>query len=239
MTEQRANEQVVYARIRAEMATHLQTHGAPDEIHDFLTRHWARLMTGIYMAKGNQDADWFAGWDTVNALLWSLAPKQGRDDAERMLRMLPTLLERLHEGCAALAIPDGERDALFERLAMMHAAVAREGLRYQAGLMRTMTHLSSGDDVADRSADLAELTPPPAEVVDAGKINGGLPALKPGDRVLIALHGRDRLMVLNWISPVGGMYLFTNEHGLDALTFTRARLTERFRTGQARLAERA
>lgn len=234
MTEQRANEQVVYARIRAEMATHLQTHGAPDEIHDFLTRHWARLMTGIYMAKGNQDADWFAGWDTVNALLWSLAPKQGRDDAERMLRMLPTLLERLHEGCAALAIPDRERDALFERLAMMHAAVAREGLRYQAGLMRVTTHLSAVGDAADRPANLADLVPP-AEVVDAGKINGGLPALKLGDRVHIVLNGHDRLMVLNWISPVGGMYMFTNEHGLDALTFTRARLTERFRTGQARL----
>jgi hypothetical protein len=40
---------------------------------------------------------------------------------------------------------------------------------------------------------------------------------------------------LNWISPAGGMYLFGNEQGLDAMTLTRARLTERFAQGLAAL----
>lgn len=160
MQDRTLNEQVVYTRIRAEMEKHLEAHGAPEEIHDFLARHWARLMTGIFQAKGNQDQDWFSGWDTVNALLWSLSPKAGREDAEKMLRMLPTLLARLQEGCLALGIPVAERDALFERLALMHAAVAREGLRYQAGQMQAVTHLARDDDRADKPADLAKLFPP-------------------------------------------------------------------------------
>jgi hypothetical protein len=42
--------------------------------------------------------------------------------------------------------------------------------------------------------------------------------------------------MVHWVSPLGGMYLFTNDQGLDALTLTRARLAERFAAGTARMA---
>lgn len=227
------DEKTVLARIRAELEAHLRQHGAPEDVCDFLTRHWARLMTGIYLAKGNQHADWLAGWDTVNALLWSLSPRTGRKQTETMVRVLPTLLERLHQGCVALALPAIERDTLFEHLAQMHAAIAREGLKFP----------ESGDLPGqparfepDQEANLAVLMPPPATPApSAEQADSVLPTLAPGSRIMLIVHGEERLMVLNWISPVGGMYLFTNEQGLDALTFTRARLLERFHGGQARL----
>jgi hypothetical protein len=233
------SEQDVLARIRQEMEKHLRDTGAPEDVHDFLVRHWARLMTGIFLAKGNQDADWSAGWDTVNALLWSLSPKYGRQETEKMLRMLPTLLARLQEGCGALAIPRPERDVLFERLAMMHAAVAREGLKYQAdspGLVTGMDGIVGMETVADLGglAPQAQGTEAPTDAV-AQEATSGLPQLKPGDRLHFTLAGENRILVVNWISPVGGMYLFTNEQGLDALTLTRARLAERFAAGTARV----
>jgi hypothetical protein len=64
-----ANELSVLQRIQTEMGRHLLEHDAPEEVWDFLQRHWARLLTGIFVSKGNQHADWLAGWDTVNALL--------------------------------------------------------------------------------------------------------------------------------------------------------------------------
>jgi len=227
------DEKAVLAKIRVELEAHLRRHGAPEDVRDFLTRHWARLMTGIYLAKGNQHADLLAGWDTVNALLWSLSPRTGRKETDTMMRVLPTLLERLHQGCVALALPVNERDTLFEHLAQMHAAIAREGLKYPAA------GSLPGQSVRfepDRDANLAELVPPlaaPTQVAEQGE--SALPMLAPGSRVMLAVHGEERLMVLKWISPVGGMYLFTNEQGLDALTFTRVRLLERFRGGRARL----
>ena len=231
MQDSAIDEKTVLAKIRAELGQHLREHGAPEDVSGFLTAHWARLMAAIYVAKGNRHADWLAGWDTVNALLWTLSPRSGRQETETMLRVLPTLLARLHEGCVALGLPAPERDALFEQLAQMHAAIAREGLKYPAA--ENKAGLATGLD-SDPVADLANLKPPKLEA-GSGDATPELPPLKTGSRIMLTLHGEERPMVLNWISPVGGMYMFTNEHGLDALTFTRARLVERFRGGQARL----
>ncbi|OYY95867.1 MAG: hypothetical protein B7Y41_00860 [Hydrogenophilales bacterium 28-61-23] len=236
IASKQANEQSVLHRIQTEMDRHLLEHDAPEEILGFLLHHWARLLTGIYMAKGNQHADWLAGWDTVNALLWSLAPKTSRDETEKMLRMLPTLLARLQEGCAALSMPFVERDRLFERLAMMHAAVARAGLRCRNERETAITRLAEAEEVVD----LAVLTPPKKEPVEFELPRGTdmrlpLPDLKIGDRVRFCQRNQARIMFLNWISPAGGMYLFGNEQGLDAMTLTRARLTDRFAQGEAEL----
>jgi hypothetical protein len=98
-------ERDVLDRIRQEMEKHLLRKQAPEDVHDFLVRHWARLMTGIFMAKGNQDADWNRrlGYRQCPAL--ESFPQAWAQETEKMLRMLPTILARLQEGCAALAIP--------------------------------------------------------------------------------------------------------------------------------------
>jgi len=238
MYESVPSEQDVLDRIRLEMEKHLRENGAPEDVHDFMIRHWARLMTGIFMAKGNQDPDWIAGWDTVNALLWSLAPKHGRQETEKMLRMLPAILARLQEGCGALAMSRLERDVLFERLAMMHAAVAREGLKHQVdsqGILTCMGSIAGPDGVETELAKLAQSVRT-SEAPDSPEPTGPapcLPRLKPGDHLHFKRAGEDRILVVSWISPMGGMFMFTNEQGLDALTLTRARLAERFAAGTA------
>ena len=232
-------ELTVLQRIQTEMDRHLLEYDAPEEVWDFLHRHWARLLTGIFVSKGNQHADWLAGWDTVNALLWSLAPKTSRSETERMLHTLPTLLERLHEGCAVLSIAMPERDALFERLAMMHAAVARAGLRCRDRDETGVTRLAQCSE-PDAVADLALLNPPKPTPIefDTPPVSGAplpMPVLKIGDRIHFRGQGQARTLSLNWISPAGGMYLFGNDQGLEAMTLTRARLAQRFEQGLAAL----
>lgn len=235
-------ERIVLTRVRGEVERQLQDSGAPEEIHGFLTQHWSRLMTNIFMAKGNQDPDWQAGWDTMNALLWSLAPKQGRKETTLMLRALPNLLARLQEGCIALGLPAPERDAFFQRLAVLHAAVARAGLHGEAAtaLDGTMDEFSVGDQQGETGVDLSTLPSSSNgnELVSEDKgptVGHGLPDLKVGSRISLRVGVEDKLLRLNWLSPMGGMYLFTNEDGLDALTLTRARLESKFRQGEARL----
>lgn len=232
------SEREVLDRIRLEMNRHLLENQAPEDVHEFLVQHWVRLMTSIFMAKGNQDADWNAGWDTVNALLWSLAPKHGREETEKMLRMLPGILARLQEGCAAISVRAREKDVFFERLAMMHAAVARAGLKFRDPPDVCVTSLGSASE--DESPSALDVSVPAREpqVVSghAPVARHELPPLKPGDRVRFTLSKEDRVLLLNWVSPVGGMFMFANEQGLDALTLTRARLEERFHAGTACLA---
>lgn len=233
-------ERIVLTRIRCEVERQLRDSGAPEEVHGFLTQHWSQLMTDIFMAKGNQDPDWQAGWDTMNALLWSLAPKQGRKETTLMLRTLPNILARLQEGCAALGMPAHDRDPFFERLALLHAAVARAGLR--EGDASTSIGPGGGEEdlITEEVVDIARLPPPslnfesPPCSLDSME-GHGLPELNVGSRISLRVGVEDKILRLNWLSPMGGMYLFTNEEGMDALTLTRARLEAKFQQGEARL----
>lgn len=233
---QHTPEQIVLSRVRAEMERHLRNSGAPVEVHEFLLRHWASLMTTIFMAKGNQDPDWQAGWDTVNALLWSLAPKQGRRETNQMLRLLPALLARLHEGCDALNLRRAERDRFFQLLSLLHAAVARQGLHAaDPGGMTTQ----EASVAPEQDAALAGLKPQHAGATEAAPAHAErmVDRLRRGSRVWMRVGGEEREMVLSWLSPMGGMYLFTNAEGLEAVTLTRARLLARLSQGEMRLRE--
>lgn len=221
----------VLGKIQVEMDLQLTHSGAPEEIREFLTQEWTRLLASIYLAKGNQHADWKAGWETVNALLWSLAPKHGRDETGMLLRILPTLLARLHEGCAALGIELARRDALFERLAMLHAAIARDGLQYERVDDGPITHLRE-DECRTDPPGLNGLIAPDLPAADRADT---LPALKLGDQVMFKSETGERLLTLTWISPMGGMYMFANELGLEAITLTHSRLEARLREHAARL----
>lgn len=222
----------VLNKIQDEMAQQLRMSGAPEEVHVFLMQDWSRLLVGIYLARGNQHGDWKAGWETVNALLWSLAPKQGIEETTTLLRMLPTLLSRLHAGCAALAMPLSERDALFERLAMLHAALAREGLQARPDKDGPITRLRAEDVTSPEESDLHDLSAPELPTTDQRIAQ---PKLQLGDRVVFKGQGSARELILTWISPMGGMYLFANEQGLDPVTLTRARLGAKFQAGEASL----
>ena len=235
-------ERIVFSRIRGEVESQLHNCGAPEEIHEFLTQHWARLMTDIFMAKGNQDPDWQVGWDTIKALLWSLAPKQGRKDTTLLLKTLPSLLARLQEGCSALGLPGPERDAFFERLAVLHAAVVREGLHEGMALNPDEASGTTPMDMqGEPEVDLSRLPLPHRDNTDAAaalvpkSAGQPMPALALGCRIRLRVGLEDKTLLLNWLSPMGGMYMFTNEEGLDAMTLTRARLEAKFRLGEAQL----
>lgn len=222
----------VLQKIQEEMAQQLTKSGAPEEVHVFLARDWTRLLVGLYMAKGNQHSDWKAAWETVHALLWSLAPKRGIEETSTLLRMLPTLLSRLHAGCAALAMPLRDRDALFERLAMLHAALAREGLQARPEEEGPITRLRAEDMSSPDESDLHDLSAPELPAIDQRIVP---PKLQLGDRVVFLIQDSARELVLTWVSPMGGMYLFANEQGLEAVTLTRARLDAKFQAGEASL----
>jgi hypothetical protein len=125
-----------------------------------------------------------------------------------------------------------ERDALFERMAMLHAAVAREGLQAGPEEEGSITRMREEEVTSAEESDFHDLAAP--DLPAAGQ-RAGMPNLKLGDRVVFKSEEAGRHLLLNWISPMGGMYLFANEQGFNALTLTHARLEAKFQSGEASL----
>lgn len=228
-------EATAYEHIRHELQTHLDKGGAPEEVRAFLLEQWARLMTGIFMAKGNADPDWHAGWETVNALLWTLAPKQSRADTLKMLRILPTLLARLHEGCAALNYDLAARDRLFSDLAMLHASIARESLHLAENEPLPVPPAPMPGEGGARDREISQLQPAPVEPAQPAAAGESMPELRLGDWVRFLLPVGQKRLKLTWLSPQQGMYLFTDPQGSDALSLTRSRLRAKFQSREAAL----
>jgi len=62
-----------------------------------------------------------------------------------------------------------------------------------------------------------------------------LDAVQLGAWVDIRDDSRTKRMRLQWISPMRGMFLFTDRDGIDALSLTRAGLREKLESGAVRL----
>ena len=230
--------QEVTDRVRSKLENLLQRARAPEEVRAFLMEHWAHLLVSISLERGESNADWAAGWDTVQALLWSLEPKSGLADTEQLLGLLPLLLERLQDGCAALGLNDAERDAFFSELAMQHAAIVRAGLRAAREVRSVSADMGT---VADRySSRLSDLPASESDIRIHGKAGLDEVALNVrqltlGDQVCFVTSEGEKTLNLQWVSTMQGMFLFADADGYNALSLTRARLQEKVNRGEARL----
>jgi hypothetical protein len=244
----KSQEQQVRQHIRQEIERRLSRAPASEEIRSFLLQHWSLLLFGIYANHGDQHQDWEAGWHSVNALLWSLTPKQPGHETQQLLRLLPTLLGRLQEGCEALGLAQPERDQLFAHLALLHAGVVRGSLQEDVAEQGPMTLLGEDADLDMDDTELVDLVASgeegelAVEVPFAPPVSAGTPTtdhagaignLKVGDAVYFRLAEADKTLFVQWISPMGGMYLFADEAGSNALSLTLARLAEKFASGEA------
>lgn len=235
----RSREQQALDHIRKEIESRLAKADTPQEIGDFLVNRWSYLLAGIYLNNGDHHPDWEAGWQTVNALIWSLVPKQGRQETEQFLRLLPTLLERLQDGCEAMHLEAAERDSLFSQLAMMHAAVARAGLQPQLDEEGPISLLGPDADMSMSNEEMASLTAhaPEIEAPVDGKNQTAMTELgqiKLGDGIVLNVNGEEKILYLQWVSAMGGMYLFSDPGGFDAVSLTKSRLASRLRNGEVK-----
>lgn len=226
MPAEKYNE-AVRERIRGEIQGLMEGTPVPDGIRDFLLERWARLLTDIEHDRGVDHPDWEAGWDTVHILLWSLQPLRGPKEAFRLLRRLPLLVERLDDGFRALRLEKSERDPFFADLALLHAALVRAGLHAEDST-NSPSAPSESPGGAPPGAFVASAEAPTANIDDV--ISG----LHLGARFVLTEAAAERLLVLQWISPMGGMYVFTDHDGNGVLSLSEAKLRRKLAHGEAR-----
>jgi hypothetical protein len=235
---QRQHADAVLARIQDDLRALMERARAPEDVRGFLLDRWALLLAGIRVHHDESHPDWLAGWETVHALLWSLAPKQGAEEARQLLGLLPLLVERLHDGCNALHVGKTECDAFFSQLAMLHAAAVRAGVHPETASGREDAGKGLAD-AAEMARRDAEAEPAPEESLARASLDRRadalVEALNPGAWVDFHDAEGQRPLRLHWVSAMRGMFLFTDADGYQALSLTRARFKERLASGEARI----
>lgn len=235
----RNRSEILTERVREDLLVLLERSQAPEDVRGFLLNRWSCLLAGIGLNKGDNHPDWLAGWDTVHALLWSLAPRQGLAEAMQLLQLLPLLVERLQDGCQALHLETAECDPFFANLAMLHAAIVRGAMQSDAMPTQLAEQFESNDPVTlshYAPSDLPNSLPNPVCEDTSEVIDQAVSALMPG--ASISLRDPEtgtKQMTLQWVSPMRGMFLFTDSRGSDAVSLTRAKLKDKLLRHEAEL----
>jgi hypothetical protein len=98
-------------------------------IRRFVTGAWARVIAEDMLRHGEQSEETMSALKTVDDLLWSLKIPDHPQSRQRMITLLPGLLQRIRVGMEGIALPAAEQQAVLDELMTIHTEALRPGTR--------------------------------------------------------------------------------------------------------------
>lgn len=256
-------------RVRIEVERRIRNPLVPKFVRQFLVSYWQNLLLVTCIKEGEDSIAWKRGLTTMDNLIWSLQPKRGAEERDRLVKMLPSLLRLLREGMELISMREEAFQAFLVELSTLHATIVnvvpRDSEAANDAGLGSMVDDPLAEPVADvepvvedksvtsatihrlvtagdleieeitlGDEDETEATPVEDEFVEQAR------AIQQGTWVEFAQDNNETLRAkLTWISPVTGIYLFTNRQGLKACDKTLQGLATELRRGTARVLDGA
>ena len=217
-------EQHLSRRLVEQMAP---MHTSPS-IRRFITATWARVLADSMQRTGEHSEATRGYVKLVDELIWSVQLPDHPKSRQRLLTLLPSLLERLRSGMALIALPAAEQARVLDELMAIHTEALRPGGRSGFGALSAdeIVQRMRSEEVepstgamtfSDSVIDLGSMETVPAELM------GNEPSLHPdgagrrldflrvSDHLRLFLHGRWARVQLLWHSDAFLFYLFAGE----------------------------
>ncbi len=231
-------EQHLSQRLSEQMAS---MRAAPD-IRRFVTGTWARVLAESVLQFGEEGEPTPTNMKTVDDLLWSLQTPDHPQSRQRLLALLPSLLQRLRAGMTLIGIAPAEQQSLLDPLMAVHTEALRPGHRaggttltseqiVQRMREEVIEDAPAARPFSDSVIDLASMDTVPADFLHTD-VGGGsvevtaqrVDALVPGQRRRLFVQGRWTRVQLLWRSDQGRYFLFAGERPGRTHSITRVAL---------------
>jgi hypothetical protein len=223
-------------------------------IRRFVTTTWARVLAEAVLRFGDQSEQTASYLKAVDELLWSLKLPSHPQSRQRLVALLPGLLQRLRNGMSLIEVPASEQQSLLDELMKVHADALRPGSRAATPaaeedlspeeIVRRMREEVAvepepmdGSGFSDSLIDLASMETVPAELMGAEVAAPGddpqdwVRHMTVGERYRIFLHGGWTQVQLLWRSEQNHFFLFAGETPQHTHSIT-LRALERLRAAE-------
>lgn len=226
----------------------------PPAVRRFVGSAWARVMAESMLRFG-EDAEPTRGYiKAVDELLWSVQLPDHPQSRQRLLALLPNLLQRIRAGMASIALPDAEQQAVLDELMAIHTEALRPGGSTAAAPLGprsghgTLTPAEIVQGMRDEVLPERDPYAPPDSVIDLGSMETvpaelmmapappradtperQVDAMTPAAQYRMFVQRRWQRVQLLWRSAQGRMFLFTSDNPQRRHSITRRaleRLTE-------------
>jgi hypothetical protein len=215
-------------------------------IRRFVTGAWARVIADDMLRHGEQSDETLSGLRTVDDLLWSLKIPDHPQSRQRLIALLPGLLQRIRTGMESIALPVAEQQVVFNELMAIHTEALRPGGRGTTGALtpeeivqrmrdEVVAEAPPARSFSDSVIDLSSMETVPAEHLPSGgdRVDDDpgkrIESTRVGDRQRIFLQGRWARVQLLWRSDRSLFFLFAGESPTRTHSITR-RALERLST---------
>ncbi len=210
-------------------------------IRRFITGAWAKVMAEAILQRGEDDETTRGYIKLVDQLLWSVQLPDHPQSRQRLVSLLPSMLQRLRSGMALIGLPASEQEAVMNELMAVHTEALRPGARGGTGLSADDIVQRMRDEVlpettgpmtfSDSVIDLSSLETVPADVMQANATAvhtddpaKRIEALRSAQRMRLFVHGRWACVQLLWRSDQSLFFLFAGERQAHTHSITRRAL---------------
>jgi hypothetical protein len=209
-------------------------------IRRFITGTWARVIAEDMLRHGEQSEATMSDLKTIDDLLWSLKIPDHPQSRQRLLQLLPGLLQRLRVGMELIALAVPEQQSVLNELMTIHTEALRPGTRgggaptpeeiVQKMREEVVAEAPPPRSFSDSVIDLSSMETVPVEHLPSSgdKVEDDparrVEALRTGDRQRIFLQGRWSRVQLLWRSDRSLFFLFAGESPARTHSITRRAL---------------
>ncbi len=260
---QRERQGLAYARVGAEIESRIRDGAVPGLVADFLSRNWRHVLVAAFAGGGEDGTTWIEDLETMDNLVWSVAPKPSPEERNRLLATIPHLLKKLRAGLESADLQDAW-DPFFTQLIRLHVdALHKEPsadepppptaidspVNQPPALLPVPVPTSATATPGLKTLELVDMSseieyrpqePPPEPAVPAG--GSGDRHLQLAQSLAVgawvefqSIRGTRKTLRLSWVSDFRGVFLFTNRQGENALTLAATSLADHLREGRARV----
>ena len=213
--------ELLVQQLTARLADQVVPYRLTSGMRRFVTGTWSQVLAEAMLREGEQAPATRGYIKLVDELLWSLRLPDHPQSRQRLVALLPGMLQRLRTGLASIHLPAPEQEQVLNELMEIHARALRPGSPDEAAATPAEIVQRLRDEVlppstghggfSDSVIDIGTLETVPAELLSEDHPAQPVQALQPGDRLRIFLHGRWSRMQVLWRSDQGLYVLLAGE----------------------------
>lgn len=147
----KAKSERARAQVDAELNRICASKELPLAVAKLLREAWANVMFITSLKQGVESDEWRSCSTTAQQLVWSVTAAMDKDNRQRLLKLVPELLQKLRTGLESISFSPFETTNLFKQLETVHLARLRGEVKPQVDVVPSV----SAADLAAKASEMA------------------------------------------------------------------------------------
>jgi Protein of unknown function (DUF1631) len=133
----KAKSERARAIVNAELNRMTHNRDIPLVVAKLLHEAWANVMFIVLLKQGPESDEWKESVLTAQHLIWSVTATMDKDNRQKLLKLVPALLQKLRTGLDSISFSPFEAANLFKQLEVLHLSRLRGDLSLKPDVLKS------------------------------------------------------------------------------------------------------